>query len=327
MSSALCTVCGTPLIQGACPRGHPQRSRRHGRRSWRLEVLAVLLLILTGILYGGLIWYPRKAATDFARPASKDFTEALGAFRAATGAFPPGATDPSVVIDAAERITDAAGPARNRLSEARDRLAEDPPPGIPVVSDRPPLDDAQRLEDALETFYPTALEVVSRLERVGDYLEEIAPALTSADEMVDLLLTGPVVEEGTAPRARAPAAEVAGFLEATDPPEETGGLHSALLAIATEISEGVQRLAGFAQPSPVAKAVLNGVREDVVAFRDTLGRAGVLVRRAGLGRPLSDAKAATAAAIEVLASLRDEHGITGLTVPETVDPATQNGGD
>jgi hypothetical protein len=273
------------------------------------------------VLYGGLIWYPRKAATDFARPVSEHFAEALGAFRAAVGAFPPGATDPSVIIDAGGRITEAAGPARDRLDEARNALQGETITGVPVISDRPPLDEARRMEEALAAFYPTALEVVSRLERVAGYLEEIAPALTSVDEMVDLLFSGPVVEEGTAPKATASAADVVGFLEATDPPVETGGVHSALLAIAAEVREGVQRLAGFGEPSPLAKAVLNGVREDLVAFRETLGKAGILVRRAGLGRPLSETKTTVAAAIAGLVSLRDEHGITGLTVPEVADPA------
>jgi hypothetical protein len=321
MSTRLCSVCGRPLIEGACPLGHPQRSRRHGRRSRRLEATAVLILLLTAVVYAGLIWYPRKAATDFARPVSRSFAEGLGAFRAAVGVFPPGATDPQVMVDAAGRISEAAGPARDRLSDGRNALEVHTIPGIPLISSRPPLDEARRVQSDLATFYPAALEVVSRLERVADYLGEIDPALASVDELVDLLFSGPVVEEGTAPKAMAPAADVVGFMEATDPPEEAGGLHAALLAIATEIREGVQRLAGFGESSPVAKAVLNGVREDLATFRDTLGRGGVLVRRAGLGRPLSEAKAAVAAAVAGLTALRDEHGITGLSVPEVADPA------
>jgi hypothetical protein len=280
----------------------------------------VLILLITGVLYAGLIWYPRKAAADYARPVSADFAETLAAYRAAVGAFPPGATDASVMIDSAGRMIQAIGPARDALTRSRTGIEEAIIPGIPVISDRPPLDEAHAVQEELSTFYPAALEVVARLERVAAYLAEIGPALASVDEMIPLL-TGPVVETGSARKAVAPAAEVVGFLDATAPPEETGGLHSALLAIATEINEDVARLAGIEQPSPVAKAVLGGLRNDLATFRETLGRAGVLVRRAGLGRPIAEAKEAIARVITGLLSLRDEHGLAGVTVPSLDDPA------
>lgn len=306
---------------GACPRGHPQRATRHtGKRSRRLEALALLILLITGALYGGLIWYPRKAAEDFAQPVSADFAEALGAYRAAVGAFPPGTTDPSVMIDAAGRMTQAIGPARDVLTTSRDGLEANTISTIPVISDRPPLDEAKALQEDLANFYPSALEVMARLERVAAYLAEVSPALGSLNEMIPLL-TGPVVESGSADKAVAPAAEVVGFLDATAPPEETGGLHSALQAIAGQINEDVARLANIDEPSPVAKALLSGLRNDLGTFGETLGKAGVLARRAGLGRPITDAKQAVAETIAGLIALRDEHGLSGITVPDVEDPA------
>jgi hypothetical protein len=283
--------------------------------------LALVILLLTGALYGGLIWYPRKAAEDFARPVSADFAEALAAFRGALGSFPPGKTDPSVIIDASGRITEATAPARETLTRSQSTLEENTLPSIPVISDRPPLDEAREVQEQMAAFYPSALEVVARLERVAGYLAELGPVLASADEAIGLLLTGPVVEEGSASQAVAPVADLVGFLEATTPPEETGGLHSSLLALATEIREDVGRLARFGGTSPVAKAVLSSVRDDLVTFRDTLGKAGVLVRRAGLGRPIAATKDAAAAVITTLTALRDEHGLAGITVPDVEDPA------
>lgn len=280
----------------------------------------MLILLLTGALYGGLIWYPRKAAETFAGPVSADFAEALETYRAAVGTFPPGATDPSVMIDAGGRMTAAIPPARDALTAAQNTLEAEQIAQVPVISDRPPLDEAGLVEQELSAFYPAAREVIGRLERVADYVSALAPALAGVDQMV-AVLSGPVVEEGSAPQAVPMADEVVATLEGLAVPDETGGLHSALLAVAQEIREDVGRLAAFGEPSPLAKARLAGLRNDLATFRETVGKAGVLVRRAGLGRPIAEAKEAATGAISALLSLRDEHALSGITVPDVEEPA------
>ena len=322
MSAPLCTVCGAVLRNGACPNGHPQRSsRRRERRSRRgLWAFLFVFLVLAAAAYGGLVLYPRTAASDVIGPASEDFSESLVAYRATAGAFPPGETDAQVVASIADAVVAAAAEARIRLTDASVRLERREVVDVPIVSSRPPLDEAAAIRDRLAQFYSSALEVVADLEGISGYLSQVAGLLPQLDGLQNTLNAARAPNPGPAVTSAVPVADqLIADLQALTPPDEIGGLHSSLIGIAERVRQGLDDVTAAAQGDnkdtiPVVQATLQALRDELTTFRSTLGSATQLARRAGLSAMLQEVDALAVEITERLAALRDQ-GVEGISLP------------
>jgi hypothetical protein len=327
VSSAFCAVCGAVLRDGVCPNGHPQRAqrrhrhRRHARRRYRgLWTLLILFLLVSGATYAGLVWYPQRAAGDLMRPSSKGFAEALETYRSTVTSFPPGPTDPQALVDTSNTLVTVSPQARDRLAAFGAELDRREPPNIPVVSSRPPLQQARDVREQMIAFDTRALEVVARLEAVAGYVTEVAPALPQLDTLRSTLGTPrePAEVRAAVAAATPVADQMLADLRAITPPDELGGLHSSLLAIARRIRADLDDLVEASQggAGPVVTALVQNIGGDLDSFRETFGTAPKEARQAGVAVGVRDVQAVAQQVIAGLRTLRDVHGLSGLTVPE-----------
>lgn len=321
MSPALCSVCGAILRDGACPNGHPQRAaRREGgpTRRTRIFPIVLLLVLVGGIAYTALFWVPNKAAGDLMRPSSREFAAAVTAYRGATGALPPGATDPQVLGDLAATAAAATGPAREEITAASIAITERSPLDIPVISSRPPLPEAVAIRERMTEFYTLALQAISGLERASSYLAQAAAVLPALESLeANAIETDPDAPQSAAASSIPIADQLIADLQALTAPEELGGLHESLLTIAQRIRDGLDALAGARGGEagrPVVAATLKSVRDEIAAFRQTFGTAPRQARGAGLGPLLDEVDALAVEIAERLDGLRDA-GVGGLTLP------------
>jgi hypothetical protein len=327
VSSGLCSVCGAVLRDGACPNGHPQRvqqrrrRRRHARRRYRgLWTLLILFLLVAGGAYVGLVWYPQRAAGELMRPSSKEFADALETYHATVTTFPPGPTDPQALVDTSNALLVSSPAARDRLASFGTDLERREPPNIPVVSSRPPLQQARDVREQMIAFDTRALEVVARLEAVAGYVTEVAPSLPQLDTL-GTTLGNPrdPAEVRAAVAATTPVADqMLADLRAITPPDELGGLHSSLVAIARRIRADLDDLVEASQggAGPVVTALVQNIGGDLDSFRETFGTAPKEARRAGLATNLQEVDAIAEHVVAGLRTLRDVHGLSGLTVLE-----------
>jgi hypothetical protein len=289
-----------------------RRPRRRARGP-----LIVLILVVLGAAgaYLGLVLYPERAAANLMRPSSAEFTHALEAYRATAGSLPLGATDPSVLLQQATTILETADEARERLSSASGSLAAREPTDLPFVSSRPPLEQAITIRDQMAAFYTAALENVGSLESVAGYVSELGGILPQLQTFDETLGGGDL---SSAVASAIPIADQFNAdLEALAPPDELGALHTSVLAIAQRIRADLDELSGAGNPanSPVVAALFEDVRGDVDTFRRTVGTAPEVARQAGLGLSLRGLETQAQQIIDGLRSLREDHGISGLTVP------------
>ncbi|MGH2765498.1 MAG: hypothetical protein ACRDKA_06260, partial [Actinomycetota bacterium] len=107
-------------------------------------------------------------------------------------------------------------------------------------------------------------------------------------------------------------------LRALAPPEELGGLHSALQAIARRIRADLDEVDRTAQTgvTPVVRALLAGIRAAFDTFRQTLGTAPQEAGAAGLTADRDEVESLAQTIVAGLQTLRDVHGLAGVTVPE-----------
>src|ERR687891_463532 len=168
---------GAVLRNGVCPNGHPQRverrlrERRRGRGLW---VFLLLFLLVAGAAYAALVWYPRRAAGDLMDAPSERFGASLQAYRTTLSAFPPGATDPQALVAGCGAVTATSATTREQLANDTIALERQSPPDLPLVSSRPPLQQAVELRDLLFQFNTAAQEVLGRLEAVCGYVAQAA---------------------------------------------------------------------------------------------------------------------------------------------------------
>jgi hypothetical protein len=279
--------------------------------------LVVLLLVVLGAAgaYFGLVLYPERAAADLMRPSSAEFTDALVAYRTTVEALPPGATDPSVLLQQATTVLETADDAREQLSSARGSLEAREASDLPIVSSRAPLEQAIRIRDQMAAFYTAALENVADLESVAGYVSELGGVLPQL-ETFDQTLGGGELSSAVA-SAIPIADQFIADLQALPPPDELGALHTSLLAIARRMRADLDELSQAGDPadSPVVAALLDDVRGDVETFRQTVGTAPDVARQAGLGTRLRNLTAHAQRVTDGLRSLRDDQGISGLTIP------------
>ena len=323
VSATLCSVCGAVLRGGVCPNGHPQRASRRsaqppGRKRRGRFVAIVLLLALASLAYLGLVWYPRQAAADLMQPSSREFAAALQAYRGAAAAFPPGATDPQALTDASTTVVEASADARAELSTASAALAEREPTDFPVVSSRPPLGEAIRLRTRMTTFYTRGLEALGSLENVAGYLSEVGGVLPAIGTLEATVAEADPAQPAQAVGSAIPVADqLLADLTALTPPDELGGLHSSLVTIAERVRADLDEVAGAGGRNvvPVVTALLEGIRGELLSFRETLGSAPDLSRRAGLGPLLREVEELSRSVTAGLIALRDEERIESITLP------------
>jgi hypothetical protein len=323
VSAGFCTVCGAVLRDGVCPNGHPQRAHRrlrHRRRRGGWWVLLLLFLLVSGAAYAGLVWYPRRAAGDLLDGPSRAFADSVTAYRATVAAFPPGPTDPQALIDGCASVGTTSAPTREQLAQDTIALEREAPPNVPLVSSRPPLQQARDLRDLMLDFNTAAQEVLGRLEAVCGYVTQAAGVLPQLDTL-DTTLGDP--RDPAAIRASVAAAtpiaeQLLADLRALAPPAELGGLHSSLQAIARRIRQDLEEIDRTAQAggTPVVRALLGDVRGSFDTFRQTLGTAPREAGTASLATAMQETEARAVRIVEGLRSLREVHGLTGLTVPE-----------
>jgi hypothetical protein len=323
MSAGFCSVCGAVLRDGVCPNGHPQRAHRrlhHRRRRRGLWTLLVLFLLVSAGAYVGLVWYPERAAADLMEGPSRAFEASLGAYRTTVSAFPPGATDPQALVDGCNAVLTTSGPTRDQLGADTIELERQGAPDVPVVSSRPPLQQARELRDVMLDFNISAQEALGRLEAVCGYVTQVAEVLPQLDTLGSTLADPRDLGAIRASVAAAtPIAEqLLADLRALAPPPELGGLHSGLQAIARRIRADLDEIDRTAQAgaAPVVRALLGDIRSSFDTFRETLGTAPQEAGAAGLATALEEVEGLAQQIVEGLRALREVHGLTGLSVPE-----------
>jgi hypothetical protein len=320
MSSGFCSVCGSVLRDGVCPEGHPQRAarRRPPRRRWAGPLaLIVTLLLLVAAAYAALFWYPERAAGDLLRPSSQDFAEALAAHDSMVRAIPPEGTEPEAVSSAVGVMLEETDDARTTITRAQGALEAREPTNIPVVSSRPPLEDAARIRNRMLSFYTGSLELVADLESVSGYLTELSSTLPLIDNLERALGEGQ--DPGAIVAAATPVSEqLVADLQALTPPEELGSLHTSLLAIAATIRDDLEEAAASAdQPGaePVVAALLDDARTELETFRETVATAFDTALGAGIGAQIRRLDRRGGRITDELTEVRDQHDLTGLTIP------------
>jgi hypothetical protein len=279
----------------------------------------ILLLVVAGTAYGALVLYPEKAATDLMVPSSEEFAEALEVYRTTVSAFPPGPTDPQALVDASNIVIGSVGDAREELGRATARLEQRRPPDWPVISDRPPLEEATDTRDRMLGFYTSALETLALVEGVAGYVTLVAAVLPQMDNLEQTLGSPGQAEVPAAVAAARPVADqILANLKAITPPEEMGGLHAALLAIAQRIRDDLDEIARAGQEGtePVVRALVQDVRAEIGSFREAVGAAPRDAGTAGLDDRKAEVDRLASQVTAELEALRNSHGVTGLTVPE-----------
>lgn len=312
MAVETCTRCGQPLIHGVCPSGHPQRSaRKHRRRSRRIAALTTLFLILGGLGYAGLVWYPTWAAADVLGPASDDYEDALAEFGAMVSPF---RAESGAVSDALG-VLELADPTREALSQARTSLEAETLTSLPIVGSRPALFLARDVRERMLEFYVAALETVADLEAVARYLVELDPLLLELENLEAALgPAGPRDIAAVAAAARPISNQLAADLRALTPPEELGALHARLEAVVNAILTDVAELEELGGASRLALAFIRDINHQVGTFRAEARGAGIEVLEEGLGDRLGTLERETATIRQGLLELVDQ-GVDGLTIP------------
>jgi hypothetical protein len=330
VSAGFCSVCGAVLRDGVCPHGHPQRAvrrlaRQRRGRLRRAIAWLILIVVLGGSAYAALVWYPQRAASDVMRPSSEDFALALDAYRSTVSLFPPGATDPQALLVQSNQVLEAAGDTREDLGRASARLEQREPVSWPVISDRPPLRQARATHQDMLAFSTSARETVASVEAIAGYLTRVASVLPQLDNLEQTLAPAAAGEVDQAVAASTPIADqVLADIQAVSTPEELGGLHASLLAIAQRIRDDLDEIdrAGQQGSQPVITALVRDVRGDVGSFRETLGGAPQEAGQGGLADRRAEVDRLAAEAVSGLQALRDGYGITGLLIPELAQPMT-----
>lgn len=321
VSGQLCTRCGRPLRNGVCPLGHPQRAaRRPRRRPWRGIVLFVLVIVLlAGAAYGALVWYPPKAAGDAVAEPSERFADVLPVFEQTVAAYPEGGDEESLA-GVSDILTDA-DETRTRLTALQLRLEDASVVSLPVVSDRPAVQLAERALSRMETFTTSAQDLMADIEVTSRYLTELANILPTLDNLRAAVgnPAGAGGVEGAVAASTPIAEQLTADLRILSPPEELSPTHASLLAIARSIRTTIGELdeagQGGQAAAPVIKALVGDIRAQLDAFREAAIVAPDDALAAGLADQIGAVEDRAAAIVVDLRDLR-EQGVEGITVPE-----------
>jgi hypothetical protein len=318
-SMRTCTRCGLPLRAGVCPNGHPQRAARGRRRRWpRLLRIASVPILVAVLVYGGLFWYPVRAAKSLIVPSSEEFEKARTAYEATTGAF-PNSPDPATLVQQAAAVLASADAARQAITDAETRLEARSPVSIPVLDRRPPLPLAHDVRERMLSFYLGALELVADMEGVARYLTEVAAVLPKMEDLRGALGNPrtPAEVDAVIPAARAVADQILADLDALAPPVEIGSLHEALRAIVATTRGHLDELDAVRGRAarPILSTLVTEIGAQLDTFRETfIGGPGAALE-AGLAPRMAELTGQIQRILEGLARLRDEHGLDDVVVP------------
>jgi hypothetical protein len=324
MAAPVCTWCGAVLRDGLCPNGHPQRAsrqrRRRPRRRWPVVLPLVFLLIATA-LYAGLTWYPARAAEGLMRPTSGEFARSVDAFRTSVEAIPEEA-DPEELLEGAAATRPIFEDARTTLAEAQIALEDRTTGNVPVLSSRAPLRQALDLRERVLAFYTSGLEIVSDLESVAGYLTELQTVLPQLGNIRRALEDAGGGNLGGAVASASPVAnQMLSDLRALIPPDELGAAHASLVSIARRIRANLEEISGADGPGarPVVNALLGDIQNEIASFQATVGQAGELARRGGLGTRVEHLDREVEAIAGTLAELRSLYDVEGIQIPEEAE--------
>jgi hypothetical protein len=283
----------------------------------------ILLLLVAGGAYGALVLYPLRAAGDLMRPSSEEFAHSVDLYRTTMSAFPPGPTDPQALVDASNTFIANVGGAREEVGRASTRLEQRDSTDLPVVSSRPPLQQARITRDRMLDFYTAALETLAAVEGVAGYVTQAGAVLPQLDNLEQALGTPGQAEVPDAVAAATPVADqMLANLRAITPSDEMGGLHASLVAIAERIRKDLDEIARAGQEGtePVVRALVQDVRAEIASFREAVGGAPRDAGQSGLDERRAEVDGLAARVTAELQALRDDYGITGLTIPSAQPP-------
>jgi hypothetical protein len=281
-------------------------------------VILVLALLLGAAAYFALVWYPKRAAQDLLPPSSEEFAGALEAYGSMVGAIPPEATEPEDVSSAVSVMLEETDDARTTISRAQASLEAREPTDLPVVSSRPPLDEAGRILDGMSAFYTGSLELSADLTSVSGYLTELGSTLTLVDNLERALGQGGQDAGATIAAASPVAEQLVADLRALTPPDELGSLHTSLLAIAETIRGDLEEAGSVSDEAgaePVVAALLDDARGELDTFRDTVGTAFDTALGAGIGDQIRRLDRRADRVIDDLTEVRDQHDLADITIP------------
>ncbi len=274
----------------------------------------MILLILAGAAYAGLVWYPERSASDLMVPSSREFADARESFRDVVAAYPNDG-DAGALAEA-EGVLDASDDARARIGLAQLGLEEREPTTLPVISDRPPLRIASDLYERMANFYAEALMVIVDLEAVSRYLTELSPILDDLQGLRTALREAP--PEALPQRAaalRPIAQQLRADLRALTPPDELAALHSSLLAIGRGIRSSIDGIEGLGDvESPILASLVDDIEEQLDLFEETALTGPREARTAGLDEGIRRVERIGERIVSDLMRLRDE-GVEDLTIP------------
>lgn len=325
MDTQLCSRCGRPLEEGICPKGHSQRGiRRRSRRRRRLGrwlAFPLLLGVLGGGSYAGLVWYPPFAAADVIGPASADFAKAVRRVRDTNTTFPAEADERAFLT-----LANAASRARRSVDVARARLEGRTLPGYPIVSSRPAIQLAEDIRERMLDFYTDTIDFLAELQRVSNYVSAIAPLFPTLADLEGTL--GNATKSAKVQSTLAAAVPITNTLRAelraTDAPDELGELHERLRATVSGIAGDLEQVGDLVasrggkailiRAGPVILSLYGDIRERIASFQNQFSQIPMEALEGGLQKSFATFETKVGRVNVALAGLRDRHGVEGLTI-------------
>lgn len=304
-----------------CPNGHPQRAARRRRRGQqsRLLRIASIAILITLLAYGGLFWYPLRAAASLMVPSSAEFEGVRAAYSATVQAF-PNAPDSATQVQQAGAVLQAADVARGTLTDAETRLEARTPVSIPVLDRRSPLPLAKDIRERMLAFYLGALELIADMQSVARYVTDLSAVLPKVEELRVALGNPrtPAQVDAVLLAARPVADQLLAGVEALASPFETSAIHESLRAIARTTRgrlDELDRIKGRTA-RPILATLLTEIRTELDTFLNTaVGGPGAALE-AGFAPRMAELDGQIRRIVEGLARLRNEHGVDDVEVPE-----------
>ena len=280
-----------------------------------LPFLIVLLLALAA--YAALWWYPARNAAVLMDPSAGEFVAARRAYLAVVNGYPD-ELSAATLDETAGGMLEGAGTARPVLTDSQATLERRNPLTVPVIKGREPLPTAHRIRQRMIDFYIGALELITDVESIARYLNELGPLLPKADDLKEVLgspKTPDEVDEALA-AARPIADQLLADVEALTAPVELGSVHEALKAIASrtrtdldELDQVTGRGAG-----PILQTLVKEMRRQLKTFRETILSSPAEATKAGLAARIDHLGRVQQRIIDGLAELHDDYGLD-VTVP------------
>jgi hypothetical protein len=271
------------------------------------------------LVYGGLFWYPVRAAANLMVPSSEEFEGVRAAYEATIQAF-PNAPDSATQAQQAGAVLQAADVARGALSDAETRLEARTALSIPVLDRRPPLPLAKDLREGMLAFYLGALELIADMQGVARYVTELSVVLPKVEELRGALGNPrtPAEVDTVLSAARPVADQLLAAVEALASPFETSAVHESLRAIAGTTRSRLDELDRIKGRTarPIVATLVTEIGTELDTFLSTAAGAPGAALEAGLAPRMAELDGQIRRIVERLARLRDEHDLDDVVVPE-----------